>query len=122
MKYYYVYILANKMNGTLYTGVTNNLLRRVYEHKHKLADGFTKKYEVDKLVYFIQTDSIHSAIQREKQIKKWLRKWKIELIEEMNPMWKDLYYEYGGTDNLFDDYFKEKKILKDVHGEYDNRV
>jgi putative endonuclease len=90
---YYVYILASKRNGTLYTGVTNNLLRRVSEHKSGAVDGFTKKYEVDKLVYFESTNDVRVAITREKQIKKWLRKWKIKLIEAQNPEWKDLYEE-----------------------------
>ena len=92
-KTYYVYILASKRNGTLYTGVTNNLLRRVSEHKSGAVDGFTKKYEVDKLVYFESTNDVRVAITREKQIKKWLRKWKIKLIEAQNPEWKDLYEE-----------------------------
>lgn len=92
-KTYYVYILASKHNGTLYTGVTNDLLRRVSEHKSGAVDGFTKKYRVDKLVYFESTNDVRVAIMREKQIKKWYRKWKIELIEEQNPEWKDLYEE-----------------------------
>lgn len=112
MKFYYVYILASKKNGTLYTGVTNNLLRRVYEHKHKLTKGFTSKYDVNKLVYYVETDNIYWAIQREKQIKRWLRKWKIELIEESNPDWKDLYYELGADDNLYDDFFNTDNRLK----------
>lgn len=119
---YYVYILAGKKNGTLYTGVTNNLLRRVYEHKHKMVDGFTKKYGIDKLVYYITTDSIEWAIQREKQIKAWKRQWKIRIIEELNPEWKDLYYELDGTDDMFDDYFEEKKKIKELFNENDNRV
>jgi putative endonuclease len=81
--------MTNK-SGTLYTGVTNNLERRVYEHKHHLVDGFTKKYKIDKLVYFEDTNDINAAISREKQIKGWLRKKKIALIESMNPSWKDL--------------------------------
>ncbi|MCL5034217.1 MAG: GIY-YIG nuclease family protein [Bacteroidetes bacterium] len=92
-KNYYVYILASKRNGTLYTGVTNNLIRRVGEHKAGTNEGFTKRYTVDKLVYFESTNDIRHAIKREKQIKKWLRKWKIELIESKNPEWKDLYDE-----------------------------
>jgi putative endonuclease len=88
---YYVYILASKRNGTLYVGVTNDLVKRVYQHKNDLADGFTKKYQVHKLVCFEQTTDIESAIKREKQLKKWLRKWKLELIEKQNPDWKDLY-------------------------------
>jgi len=88
---YYVYILASKRNGTLYIGVTNNLIKRVYEHKNNLVEGFTKQYEVHQLVYFEQTSDVNSAITREKQLKKWQRQWKIELIEEKNPAWKDLF-------------------------------
>ena len=91
MNTYYVYILASKRNGTLYTGITNNLIRRVYEHKNDMIDSFTKKYHVHKLVYYEQTDDINSAIQREKQLKKWRRQWKIDLIEKNNPNWDDLY-------------------------------
>ena len=88
---YYIYILASKRNGTLYIGVTNNLVRRVYEHKNELVDGFTKKYDVKNLVYYEQTEDINSAILREKRIKTWKRNWKIKLIEDFNPTWKDLY-------------------------------
>jgi len=91
MKSYYVYILASKRNGTLYIGVTDNLIRRVHEHKNGFVEGFTKKYKIDNLVYFDQTSDIQSAIQREKQLKKWGRKWKLALIEKTNPSWKDLY-------------------------------
>jgi putative endonuclease len=87
----YVYIMASEKNGTLYIGVTNDLLKRVYEHKNNFADGFTKKYGVHTLVYFEQTDDPESAILREKRLKKWNRRWKIRLIEEKNPGWKDLY-------------------------------
>jgi putative endonuclease len=111
MKDYYVYILASKKYGVLYIGVTNNLLRRVYEHKNKLTKGFTEKYFVGKLVYFEQTDSIEAAIVREKQMKRWKREWKIELIEKMNPEWNDLYYEYGGKD--VDEALKDYKIEND---------
>jgi putative endonuclease len=90
MNTYYVYILASKKKGTLYIGVTNNLERRLYEHKHHLAPGFTAKYNVTKLVWFEQTSSIEAAIQKEKQMKKWNRSWKIRLIEENNPGWNDL--------------------------------
>ena len=93
MKQYYVYILASKRNGTLYIGVTNNLIRRVYEHKNNFVQGFTSKYNVHRLVYYEATTDVESAILREKQMKKWKRKWKLNLIEEMNPDWKDLYYE-----------------------------
>lgn len=109
MKSYYVYILASQKKGTLYIGMTNNLLRRVYEHKKKLVEGFTKKYGIDILIYFEETNDVNSAIHREKQLKRWKRDWKIELIENINPEWKDLYYEYGGTDDLFDEYSKDLK-------------
>ncbi len=92
-KTYYVYILASKRNGTLYIGVTSDLKKRVYEHKMRLVKGFTKKYKIHTLVYYESTSDILSAIQREKQIKKWERKWKIRLIEENNLQWKDLYYD-----------------------------
>ena len=91
MKIYLVYILSSKHNGTLYTGVTNDLLRRVYEHKHKLVDGFTKRYHVTQLVYAEEFNDINEAILREKCIKQWKRAWKLKLIEEQNPNWKDLY-------------------------------
>lgn len=91
MNTYYIYILASQKNGTFYIGVTNNLIRRIYEHKNKLIDGFTKKYDIDRLVYFEGTSDIESAIKREKQLKGWNRKWKIELIEKNNPKWDDLY-------------------------------
>jgi putative endonuclease len=110
---YYVYILASKRNGTLYTGVTDNLLRRVYEHKKKLHKGFSQKYGVDKLVYFENYNEINLAIAREKQIKKWNRVWKLKKIEVSNPDWKDLYYDCGGTDDLFDEYFEELKKQTD---------
>jgi putative endonuclease len=86
-----VYILASRRNGTLYTGVTSDLVKRVDEHKNGLADGFTKKYQVHLLVYFEMHDDMTAAITREKRIKKWNRAWKLALIEEANPDWKDLY-------------------------------
>ena len=88
-KEYYVYIMTNK-SRTLYTGVTNDLMRRVYEHQNKLVNGFTSKYNIQFLVYYESTSSIHSAIQREKEIKGWLRSKKIALIDSVNPVWKDL--------------------------------
>ena len=91
-KKYFVYILFNKRNGTLYTGITSDLVRRIYEHKNKLADGFTKKYSVDKLGYFEIFNNIIDAINREKQIKAGSRKFKIDLIESTNSNWNDLYY------------------------------
>ncbi|OGQ02239.1 MAG: hypothetical protein A2026_18720 [Deltaproteobacteria bacterium RBG_19FT_COMBO_46_12] len=90
---YYVYLLASKRNGTLYLGVTSNLIKRVNEHKNNLVSGFTQKYKIHNLVYYETTDDINSAITREKQLKKWKRTWKIELIEKNNPGWRDLYFE-----------------------------
>ena len=83
--------MASKRNGTLYVGATSNLVKRVHEHKNDLADGFTKKYRVHNLVYFELHEDMSDAIAREKQIKKWNREWKLELIEKSNPEWKDLY-------------------------------
>ena len=91
MKNFYVYILCSKRNGTLYTGVTSNLITRVYEHKKNLADGFTKKYNVHLLIWYEVHQSAESAITREKQIKAWKRAWKLRLIEKSNPEWDDLY-------------------------------
>ncbi len=91
MKTYYVYISARKRNGTLYIGVTNDLLKRVYEHKKNLIEGFTSKYQVHQLVYYETTSEVTAALRREKQRKKWKRAWKIELIEKNNPQWIDLY-------------------------------
>jgi putative endonuclease len=93
MSYAYVYIMASKKNGTLYTGVTSDLVKRVYEHKNNFVDGFTKKYKVHNLVYFEPHDDILAAINREKQIKKWNRQWRINLIEKQNSDWRDLYNE-----------------------------
>jgi putative endonuclease len=89
MKDYYIYIITNN-SKTLYTGMTNNLKRRIYEHKNKLNEGFTKKYNIDKLVYFELFNNPDDALRREKQLKGWLRKKKVELIESINPEWKDL--------------------------------
>jgi putative endonuclease len=90
---YYVYILTNKNNNVLYTGITNNLIKRVYQHKSKMKNGFTKKYNVDRLVYFEYTENVYEAIRREKNIKGGSRSKKIELVNKMNPKWIDLYYE-----------------------------
>ena len=90
-----VYILASQRNGTLYTGVTSNLLQRVWQHKQGLAEGFTARYAVHTLVWFEQHETMMSAIAREKAIKAWQRNWKIRLIEESNPGWRDLYDEIG---------------------------
>ena len=92
-KQFYVYLLANKRNGTLYTGVTSNLVQRVWQHKQNIVKGFTKKYDVKLLVYYETHDSAEAAIVREKRIKKWRRAWKLRLIENKNPLWKDLYEE-----------------------------
>ncbi|MCZ7674100.1 MAG: GIY-YIG nuclease family protein [Chloroflexi bacterium] len=91
MKTYFVYIMASKKNGTLYIGMTNDLIRRVWQHKNNVHEGFTKKYGVHKLVYFESTNDVKAAISREKQLKKWNRQWKINLIEEDNQNWNDLY-------------------------------
>ncbi|MBQ2717701.1 MAG: GIY-YIG nuclease family protein [Clostridia bacterium] len=92
---YYVYILTNKNCTTLYVGVTNNLERRLYEHKHKLIEGFTSRYNVDVLVYYEITTDSYSAIAREKQIKSWKRAKKNQLINENNPAWKDLSLDFN---------------------------
>ena len=91
MKTFYVYILASKFNGTLYIGVTNDLISRVSQHKQGLIDGFSKKYNVTRLVYFEHTTDAIAAITREKQLKKWKRQWKIDLIQKDNPSWEDLF-------------------------------
>lgn len=90
-KQFYVYILASKRNGTLYIGITSGLVQRIWQHKNKMVEGFTQKYNVNKLVYYELHPNAESAITREKQMKKWRRSWKIRLIEEKNPDWKDLY-------------------------------
>jgi putative endonuclease len=95
-KKYYVYILASQKYGTLYVGVTSDLLKRIYQHKEKIIAGFTKEHNVDKLIYYETYQDIDQAILREKQIKKWRRNWKINLIEKHNPDWLDLYYELLG--------------------------
>ena len=92
-KQFYVYILASKRNGTLYTGVTSDLVQRVWQHKNDLVDGFTKKYNAKALVFYEVHENAESAIIREKRIKKWRRAWKLRLIEEKNSQWKDLYEE-----------------------------
>ena len=87
----FIYIMANKRNGTIYIGVTSDLLARVWQHKNNMVEGFTSRYNTHTLVYFEQPENMQSAIEREKQIKKWNRKWKLRLIEKLNPGWKDLY-------------------------------
>ena len=98
MKSYFVYILASGRNGTLYIGVTNDLVRRVAEHKGKEVAGFTKRYGVDQLVWFDETPDVLAAIQREKTMKRWSRKFKLNLIEEANPQWRDLYADLISDD------------------------
>ncbi len=95
-KHFYTYILASQRNGTLYIGVTSDLVKRVWEHKNKVVEGFTEKYAVDKLVWYEVHGSAEAAIVREKRLKFWQRQWKLELIEKLNPDWKDLYEEIVG--------------------------
>ncbi|NCP04545.1 MAG: endonuclease [Nitrospirae bacterium CG_4_10_14_3_um_filter_53_41] len=92
-KSYYIYILASQRNGTLYIGVTSDLIKRIWQHKNKLVEGFTEKYGVDKLVYYEQFEDAEYALNREKRLKKYNRKWKMDMIEKLNPDWKDLYEE-----------------------------
>lgn len=91
MKHSYVYIITNESNRVLYIGVTSNLVKRIYEHKNKLVEGFSKKYNLSKLVYFVKTEDINSAIELEKRMKKWTRAVKERKIYQLNPTWKDLY-------------------------------
>lgn len=100
MKQPAVYILASRRNGTLYTGVTSDLVKRIWEHRNNLVEGFTKRYGVHHLVYFELHEEMYQAIQREKQIKKWNRAWKIELIEKKNPQWRDLWPSLIGSQEL----------------------
>ncbi len=105
MKHYHVYILPNKYHSVLYTGVTNDLLRRMYEHRNKLNEGFTKKYNVRKLVYFEELPNMNDAIAAEKKIKGWIRNKKINLIKSKNPKWKDLFLilqDYAATNGTGD--------------------
>ena len=97
MKQPSVYILASKRNGTLYIGVTSNLVQRIWQHKSDLVEGFTKKYQVHTLVYYEQHADMQAAITREKQLKKWNRAWKIELIEKANPQWRDLWTDISSS-------------------------
>ena len=97
-QHFYVYILASRRAGILYIGTTNNLARRIWEHKTNAVDGFTKRYNVHRLVWYDIADTAFAAITREKQLKKWKRAWKIQLIEKTNPEWRDLYDEIVGRD------------------------
>lgn len=90
MNNYYVYIMTNESNTVFYVGITNDLKRRIFEHKNKLIEGFTKKYNIKKLIYFEETTDVKAAIQKEKNLKKWNRQWKIDLIKKNNPEYKDL--------------------------------
>jgi len=111
MEQYYVYIMTNK-SRTLYTGITNNLERRVYEHKNKLIEGFTKKYNITKLVYYEISNDVKAAITREKQIKGWLRRKKIALIESVNPQWTDLSEGWFRDTILNSKQDVERKVLR----------
>ena len=94
---YYVYMLASRRNGTLYTGVTGRIIVRVSQHKQKLTGGFTSRYGIDLLVWYEPHENVEVAIRREKRLKKWLRAWKVSLIEQTNPLWLDLYPEFFAT-------------------------
>lgn len=96
-KSYYIYILANGRNGTLYVGVTNDLVRRVYEHKTGATEGFTQRYGIDRLVWYDETPDISAAIQREKTMKRWPRAYKLNVIEKFNPQWRDLYDDLNSS-------------------------
>ena len=91
MRTYWVYMLCSKRNGTLYIGVTNDLSRRIFEHRNKLVPGFTSRYDVTRLVWYESYENVNEALQREKSMKRWMRAWKLEAIEKMNPDWRDLY-------------------------------
>lgn len=116
-KYFYVYILSNKRKGTLYIGVTNNLLRRVIEHRLKIVKGFTEKYEVINLVYFEIYKYADKAIEREKKLKKWNRDWKIILIEKENKEWKDLLYTIASKEEIK----LMEEIVLDLVKQYDEK-
>jgi len=96
MNEYYVYILASKQNGTLYVGITNDIIKRVFQHKNDEVEGFTAKYKIHRLVWYESCLAVREAIAKEKQLKKWNRKWKLALIEKSNPQWRDLYNEVTG--------------------------
>ena len=118
MANYVTYILANKRHGTIYIGVTNDLRRRIIEHKYGGRKGFSKKYELKLLVYFDQFEYIEDAIFREKQLKRWHRDWKINSIEEQNPMWLDLYEDiFGPIDKEYKDWIL-KRVQDDTRGKY----
>jgi putative endonuclease len=112
MKIYAIYILTNKPHGTLYIGVTNNLKRRIQEHRLELVDGFTKKYDLKKLVHVEQFEYIKNAIGREKQLKNWNRQWKIDLIEEKNPEWNDLMNQFLDLNKWILNQVQDDKTLR----------
>lgn len=92
---YFVYIMSNRKDGVLYIGVTSNLERRIVEHKYRMIKGFSKRYNLGKLIYFEETQDVHAALQREKNLKHYIRQWKVDLIESVNPEWKDLAAEWN---------------------------
>jgi len=96
MKRYFVYILATNRNGVIYIGSTSNLIQRIWQHKNKIIDGFTAKYNVFQLVYYEEHQTIVEMVRREKRLKEWCRKWKLDLIEKANPNWRDLFDEICG--------------------------
>ena len=104
-EHFYVYILANRRNGTLYIGVTSNLIQRAWQHREGVVDGFTKENDVKTLVYYEVHDTAESAITREKQMKEWQRAWKMELIEKDNPQWNDLYDSLNGADASISEFY-----------------
>jgi putative endonuclease len=114
-KYYYVYILTNEKNGMFYTGVTNDLIRRVVEHRMKLINGFAEKYNLLKLVYFETHKYINDAIEREKRIKKWNRSWKIHLIEKQNKEWRDLLMDFVSEEDIksITEFLREQNQIPD---------
>ena len=110
-KVYYIYILSSKPNGTLYIGFTSDLTKRIYQHKNKIIDGFTSKYNVNKLVYFEWGYSAEGAILREKELKRWCRSWKIDLIERRNPLWADLQPQIIDRESITDEKCKSLTYL-----------
>ncbi len=90
-KHFYVYIMTNKKHGTMYIGVTSNIIKRIWEHKNHVVKGFTEKYNLDKLVYYEVHDNAESAIRKEKRLKEWQRLWQVDLVDKFNPEWHDLY-------------------------------
>ena len=116
MKSYFVYIMTNRPYGALYIGVTSDLVKRVFEHKNGLIEGFTKRYGLKRLVYFEETSDVHAAIQQEKNMKHWVRQWKLNVINKQNPNWRDLAEDFGfeadPRDEPEDDSVKEDEAIK----------